>query len=44
MSERDPIEKEIRRRQKGRSLIVALALGAFVILLYFITLARIGAQ
>ena len=44
MNDQDPIRQEIRRRQKGRSLIMAIALGAFVVLLYFITIARIGAQ
>ena len=44
MSPRDPVTHEIRRRQRGRALMMALALGAFVILLYFITIVRIGAQ
>lgn len=44
MNPRDPVTEEIRRRQRSRALVMALALGAFVILLYFITIARIGAQ
>jgi len=34
----------IRRRQRSRALAMGLALGAFVILLYFITIARMGGQ
>jgi hypothetical protein len=40
----DPRADEIRRRQRGRAIVMALALGAFVVLLYLITIARIGAQ
>ena len=36
----DPHRDEVRRRQRSRALVMALALGAFVILLYFITIAR----
>ena len=35
-----PDEQEIRRRQKSRALIMALLLGAFVALIYFITIAK----
>jgi hypothetical protein len=38
----DPHEAEVRRRQRSRALVTALALGAFVVLLYGITIARIG--
>ncbi|MEH3122626.1 MAG: hypothetical protein PGN16_11695 [Sphingomonas phyllosphaerae] len=31
----------IRRRQKSRAIVVALLLGAFVVLVFFITIARI---
>jgi hypothetical protein len=31
---------EIRRRQKGRAMVMALLLGAFVILVYAITIVR----
>ncbi|MEH3103020.1 MAG: hypothetical protein PGN12_03860 [Sphingomonas phyllosphaerae] len=31
----------IRRRQKARAIVVALLLGAFVVLVFFITIARI---
>jgi len=41
----DPIDqKEVRRRQRSRSIVMGLALGAFVILLYLITIARMGSQ
>ena len=35
-------EEEVRRRQRGRALVMALALGAFVILLYLVTIARMA--
>ena len=31
----------IRKRQKGRATVVALLLGAFVVLIFFITIAKI---
>jgi len=31
----------IRRRQKARAIVVAVLLGAFVVLVFFITIARI---
>jgi hypothetical protein len=34
----------IRKRQRSRALVTALALGAFVILMYFISLAKMAAQ
>ncbi len=39
MSERDD---EVVRRQRDRARIMALLLGAFVILLFMITLAKVG--
>jgi len=36
------LEDEIIRRQRERARITALLLGAFVILLFFITLAKTG--
>ena len=42
MTIEDPVTTEVRRRQRGRALVMALALGAFAILLFFITIARIG--
>ena len=36
-------EKEVRRRQKSRAWIMALLLGGFVILVYAITIAKMGA-
>jgi hypothetical protein len=44
MSPKDPLQDEIRRRQKGRALVMALLLGAFVVLVYAITIVRIGQQ
>jgi hypothetical protein len=38
----DPREDEIRRRQKTRAIIMALLLGAFVVLVYSITIAKMG--
>ncbi|HWH16773.1 MAG TPA: hypothetical protein VNT77_00315 [Allosphingosinicella sp.] len=35
-----PDRKEVRRRQRSRAFVMALALAAFVILLYFITIAK----
>ena len=35
-------EDEIRRRQRARAIIMALLLGAFVILVYAITVAKMG--
>ena len=35
-------EDEVLRRQRDRSRIMALLLGAFVVLLFFITIAKIG--
>nr|WP_295374222.1 hypothetical protein [uncultured Sphingosinicella sp.] len=37
-------DDEVRRRQRSRALVMALALAAFVLLLYFITIARISGQ
>ena len=44
MIPQDPVTDEIRRRQRARTIVMGLALGAFVVLLYLITIARIGAQ
>ena len=38
----EPEIELLRRRQRERARIMALLLGAFVILLFFITLAKIG--
>ena len=37
-----PEQKIIRKRQRERSRIMALLLGGFVVLLFFITVAKIG--
>ncbi len=36
------LEDEIVRRQRARARIMALLLGAFVVLLFFITIAKTG--
>ena len=35
-------QDEVRRRQRSRALVTGLALGAFAILLFAITIARMG--
>jgi len=35
---------EASRRRKSRAVVMALLLGAFVVLLYAITIVRIGSQ
>ena len=37
-------DDEIRRRQKARAVIMALMLGAFVVLVYAITIAKMSGQ
>jgi hypothetical protein len=37
-----PDPKDVRGRQRSRALVMALALGAFVILLYFISIAKMA--
>ncbi len=37
-----PDESEIRRRQKSRALIMAVLLAAFAVLVYAITIAKMG--
>jgi hypothetical protein len=34
----------IRKRQRSRALVTALALGAFVVLMYFISIAKMASQ
>lgn len=36
------LEEEVVRRQRARALIMALLLGAFVVLIFFITIAKTG--
>ena len=36
-------DEEVRRRQKSRSLVTAVLLGIFVILLFAITIAKMSA-
>ncbi len=40
----DPREEEIRRRQRSRAVIMAVLLGAFVVLVYAITIAKMSGQ
>ncbi len=40
----DPRDDEIRRRQRSRAVIMAVLLGAFAVLVYAITIARMSAQ
>ena len=35
-------EEIIRKRQRDRARVMALLLGAFVVLLFFITIAQVG--
>jgi len=35
-------QAEFNRRRKGRNLVMALLLAGFVVLFFFITIARIG--
>lgn len=37
-----PEEEIIRKRQRDRARVMALLLGAFVVLLFFITIAKTG--
>jgi hypothetical protein len=38
----DPRDDEIRRRQRTRAIIMAVLLGLFVVLVYAITIAKMG--
>jgi hypothetical protein len=44
MNEEDPRRRaeEVRRRQRSRAVAMAIALAAFVVLMYFITIARMS--
>lgn len=39
----DPVTAEVRRRQRGRAIVMAIGLGAFAALVYFITIAKMAA-
>ena len=39
---RPELEKEVVRRQRERARIMAVLLGAFVVLLFLITVAKVG--
>lgn len=36
----EPSDEEIRRRQRSRAIVMALLLGAFVLLVYAVTIAK----
>ena len=38
------LEEEVVRRQRERAKLMAILLGAFAVLLFFITIAKIGAN
>ena len=38
----DPVTEEVCRRQRGRAIVMALGLGGFVVLIYFITIAKMA--
>ena len=38
----EPSDKDIRARQRSRSIVMAVALIGFVVLLYFITIAKMS--
>lgn len=40
MTLRDPKQEERRKRQNSRAKVMAIVLGLFVILLYFISIAK----
>lgn len=40
----DPRDEEIRRRQRSRAVIMAVLLGAFAVLVYAITIAKMSGQ
>jgi len=42
MSTPDPHTEEVRKRQRSRALVTALGLGAFVILIYLISIAKMA--
>ena len=44
MTPDDDRTREVRRRQKGRAIVMALLLGAFVLLIYGITIARMAGK
>jgi hypothetical protein len=37
-------QDQIRKRQRGRAVVMAIALGAFVVLMYFISIAKMAVQ
>ena len=39
----DPVTEEVRRRQRARAIMMAVGLGGLVILIYFITIAKMAA-
>jgi hypothetical protein len=39
-----PPDDQVRARQRSRSIVMAFALGAFVILLFFISIAKMAVK
>ena len=37
-------QDQIRKRQRSRAVVMAIALGAFVVLMYFISIAKMAVQ
>jgi hypothetical protein len=44
MSLPDPLTEEVRRRQRSRAILMAIGLFGFVVLVYFITIARMAGR
>ena len=42
MSEHDPHTEEVRKRQRSRAIVMGIGLGAFVILIYLISIAKMA--
>jgi hypothetical protein len=40
----DPVTEEVRRRQRSRAILMAIGLFGFVVLVYFITIARMAGR
>jgi hypothetical protein len=38
----DPRDEEVRRRQRSRALVIGLLLAGFAVLIYAITIAKMG--
>jgi hypothetical protein len=38
----DPFSREVRKRQRSRAVVMAIALLAFAVLIYFVTIAKMA--